>query len=215
MIVVIDGPAGAGKSTVARRLAERLGATYLDTGAMYRAVAWLALREGVDVDDSRALTGLAEAHPVVIEADPGSLRVRVAGVDVADHIRDRRVSEAASRVAVVAGVRRAMVAAQQRIMADGDWVADGRDLGTVVCPGADLKIFLTASVDERARRRHGDGADGIELERVRAEVIERDRRDTERVEGPLRAAEDARLIDSSDLDADAVVERILAMIATG
>lgn len=211
MIVAIDGPAGAGKSTVARAVAARLGAGYLDTGAMYRALTWLALERGVPVDDGEALGALARETPVALEPRHDALRVEIGGVDVTSVIREPRVTIAVSAVSAHPPVRRAIVAAQRAILGHGDWVADGRDIGTVVRPDADLKIFLTASVDERARRRAAEIA--ADVEAVRGEIEHRDALDTRRADSPLRPAEDAVLLDTTDLELGAVVEAIEHLVS--
>jgi cytidylate kinase len=192
-IVAIDGPAGAGKSTVARAAARALGFGYLDTGAMYRAAA-LSGRDDVD--------GLS------IELRDG--RVLLDGEDVTEAIRTPEVSEAASRLAARPEVRDALVAKQREILADGDWVAEGRDIGTVVAPDAEVKVFLTASPEERARRRADQ--DGLDPEAVLADQRDRDRRDSTHgrtVDGPAPGAVE---LDTSGLDVDAVVERIARMV---
>jgi cytidylate kinase len=198
-IVAIDGPAGAGKSTVARALADALGFTYLDSGAMYRAVALAGLRRG--------------AEPAAI-AD--SLRIDVRdtvmldGEDISDAIRSPEVSEAASRAAADPVVRRAMVAEQRRLLAHGDWVAEGRDIGTVVAPGADVKVFLTADPRERARRRAAEL--GTDPDTVFAEQAIRDERDRSREHSPLRPASRAVELDTTGLEIADVVERIVALV---
>jgi CMP/dCMP kinase len=216
VIVAIDGPAGAGKSTVAREVARRLGAAYLDTGAMYRALAWLAAQRGVAPSDGDALAALARRHPVEIEPTDDGDRVRVAGRDVTLEIRSPEVAAEVSEVSAHPGVRREMVAAQRALLSRGDWVSDGRDVGTVVCPGADLKVFLTASPGVRARRRRADlAAQGVELDeaRVLEDVRRRDALDVSRAASPLRVAPGARYIDSSRMEMGEVVERILGMVA--
>ena len=195
-VVAIDGPAGAGKSTVARAVARELGFTYLDSGAMYRAVALAALERGQPP--------AAVAPELRIELGD---RVLVDGQDVTDALRTPEVSEAASVAAAEPSVREAMVAEQRRLLAGGDWVAEGRDIGTVVAPDADVKVFLTASSHARARRRADElGADAAQ---VLAEQTIRDERDTSREHSPLQAAPDAETIDTTDLTVDEVVERIV------
>jgi cytidylate kinase len=213
VIVAIDGPAGAGKSTVARAVAARLGAGYLDTGSMYRALTWLALERGVAVGDGEALGALARAAPITLEPRHDHLRVEIGGVDVTTVIREPRVTAAVSAVSAHAEVRREIVAAQRAILAEGDWVADGRDIGTVVRPDADLKIFLTASVDERARRRAAEIAGDAAA--VRSEIERRDALDTGRAESPLRPAADAIPLDTTDLTLDQVVAAVERLVAAG
>jgi cytidylate kinase len=191
VIIAIDGPAGAGKSSVARAVAERLGARYLDSGAMYRAVALASIE-----DRTRRPAELAGALRIELGE-----RVRLDGRDVTDAIRRPEVSERASVVAADPGVRVALVAQQRELLATGDWIAEGRDIGTVVAPHADLKIFLTASELERAKRR-GEA------------VSERDRRDATRAHSPLAPAADARLLDTTDLTLDDVVAHIVNLAET-
>jgi CMP/dCMP kinase len=199
MVVAIDGPAGAGKSSVARAVATKLGFTYLDSGSMYRAVALAALRAGVEPAEVAA----------TVSIDVGK-RVLLDGSDVTAEIRAPEVSEAASKAASLAEVRSAMVAQQQRLMSDGDWVAEGRDIGTVVVPDAAVKVFLTASPDARAARRAAElGADAAT---VLAEQVIRDQRDSERQHSPLRAAADAVTIDTTDLSFDEAVDRVVSLV---
>ena len=202
MVIAIDGPAGAGKSTVSRALAERLGLTYLDSGAMYRSVALLALREGLDADDPDAVVPVAEGLELSMEGE----RVRLAGEDVTVAIRAADVSAAASQVSVHPAVRTAMVARQRELVASGGWVAEGRDIGTVVYPEAPLKVFLTADEEERARRRAGES--GEDERAVLGAQRDRDDRDRGREHGALAAASDAVEVDTTGLDVDGVVERI-------
>lgn len=216
MIVVIDGPAGAGKSTVARRVARRLGAGYLDTGAMYRALTWLAAESGVAPSDAEALTELAVRHPVRIAQGEHGDRVTIDGRDVTDAIRVPVVTAAVSEVSSHGGVRAQMVAAQRDVARDGDWVADGRDLASTVWPHADLKVFLTATAEARAGRRCEElRARGEEVDAagVLADVRRRDHLDSTRAISPLKVAEDAVLVDSTDLAADAVVDHIVELAA--
>jgi CMP/dCMP kinase len=196
LLIAIDGPAGAGKSTVARALANALGFTYLDSGAMYRCVGLLSL-------DSPGTPPGQLARRAHIQLGE---RVMLDGRDVSRAIRAKEVAQAASRVAADPEVRQALVSKQRELIAGGDWVAEGRDIGTVVAPGAELKVFLTASARERARRRAAESAQDIAV--VLAEQAQRDERDTGRQHSPLRPAEDAVQIDTTGLTAKEVVERI-------
>jgi cytidylate kinase len=196
MVIAIDGPAGAGKSTVARAVADRLGFAYLDTGAMYRAVALAAAeRPGEAPADVAEQLDIAVGHRVTID-----------GRDVTDEIRTADVSANASRVAADAGVRRALVAKQQAILREGDWVAEGRDIGSVVAPDAAVKVFLTASADERARRRAAEF--GMDAEAVLREQHARDRRDASARRTVLEPAPDAVPVDTTGLSLEAVVDQI-------
>jgi cytidylate kinase len=207
MVIAIDGPAGAGKSTVARALAARLGITYLDSGAMYRAVALATLRAEADPDDADAVGTIARALELALDGD----RVSIAGEDVSAEIRRPAVSAAASRVSVHPQVREAMVARQRELIAGGSYVAEGRDIGTVVSPESPLKVFLTASPEERARRRAAEtGEHAPDVLRAQAD---RDSRDTEREHGALRPAADAVEVDTTGLSVERVVERIGALAA--
>lgn len=205
MVIAIDGPAGAGKSTVARGVAATLGFTYLDSGAMYRSVALAALRVGIDPGDGAALAKLAAALRIGFRDSA----VLLDGEDVTEAIRRPDVSEAASRVAVHPGVRTAMVERQRELIAAGRYVAEGRDIGTVVSPGAPLKVFLLASGEERARRRAAQT--GEPLEQVREAQARRDARDREREHGALRAAADAVELDTTGLAVDQVIGRVAAL----
>ncbi len=205
MVIAIDGPAGAGKSSVARAVAERLGFTFLDSGAMYRCVALAALEGGLDLDDGAALARLAEG----LEIDFDGARVLVGGRDVSAEIRAPEVSAAASRVSVHAGVRAAMVARQRALVEAGRYVAEGRDIGTVVSPEAPLKVFLTAADEERARRRAAQTGEDVEV--VLAAQRSRDASDREREHGALRVAADAVELDTSALSLAEVVDQIVAL----
>ena len=198
MVIAIDGPAGAGKSSVARAAAERLGFTYLDSGAMYRAVACRAESDGAEAAEV--------ARTVRLELGE---RIRLDGEDVTERIREPWVSEAASRVSSDPAVREALVAQQRRILAEGDWVAEGRDIGTVVAPEAEVKVFLTAAPEERARRRAAElGTDpGVVLR----EQAMRDERDRSREHSPLAPAADAVPVDTTGLSLDEVVEQIVTL----
>jgi CMP/dCMP kinase len=205
MVIAIDGPAGAGKSTVAKAVATALGFTYLDSGAMYRCVALAALRAGADVDDAGQTGRIAGA--IRIEFADG--RVVLDGDDVTDEIRAPDVTAAASRVSVHPEVRESMVAQQRALIESGKYVAEGRDIGTVVSPEAPLKVFLTASPEERARRRAAEtGAGAAE---VLAAQSARDARDRGREHGALRPAGDSVEIDTTGLDADEVTARVVAL----
>ena len=206
MLIAIDGPAGAGKSTVARMLAAELGCTYLDSGAMYRCVALLTLEQP---DLAPADLARGAGIELLAQTGQGAGRVLLDGRDVSEQIRSAEVSQAASVVAADPGVREALVARQRQLMARGDWVAEGRDIGTVVAPEAELKIFLTADPDERARRRAGES--GAPQASVLAEQEARDRRDSERAHGPLLAAPGAVTVDSTGLAVEQVVARIAAL----
>jgi cytidylate kinase len=204
LLVAIDGPAGAGKSTVARAVARELGFTYLDSGAMYRAVALLSLRE-----PDHAPGALARAHGIWMRptAPPNpSSNVFVDEEDVTRAIRTPEVSDAASRVAADPAVREVLVEKQRALLSEGDWVAEGRDIGTVVAPDAELKVYLTAGAEERARRRAAEL--GVDPASVLAEQVVRDARDETREHSPLAAAPGAVTLDTSDLSVDDVVERI-------
>jgi cytidylate kinase len=205
MVIAIDGPAGAGKSTVARGVAAELGFTYLDSGAMYRCVALAALRADADLDDGEAIGALAER----LEIDFEGRRVLLDGDDVTSEIRTPEVSAAASQVSVHPRVREAMVARQRRLIAAADYVAEGRDIGTVVSPDSPLKVFLTASDEERARRRAAETGESFEV--VLAAQRRRDARDTEREHGALRAAEDAVELDTTGLTQDEVIARVVSL----
>ena len=198
MVVAIDGPAGAGKSTVARATAEALGFTYLDSGAMYRSVALAVLRDG----------GTPLEHASGLRIKLGE-RIIAGGLDVTEDIRTLEVSEAASQVALDPGVRKALVAKQRELLSAGDWVAEGRDIGTVVAPEAELKVFLTASPEARARRRAEEL--GANWRNVLRDQAIRDEQDRNREHSPLRAAEDAVELDTTDRTIEDVVAQIVRL----
>jgi len=204
LIIAIDGPVGSGKSTVARGVAELLGYTYLDSGAMYRALALKANRRGVSLTDAAALEALARETHIDLQRGADGLRVLLDGEDVTLAIRTAEVSQAASHVAIVPGARQVLVDEQRRAGKRGGVVMEGRDIGTVVFPDAELKIFLDASVEVRAERRwleHQQKGDGLTLPQVVDEVRERDLRDRSRVASPLKRAHDAVLVDNTAMDA--------------
>jgi cytidylate kinase len=215
LIIAIDGPVGSGKSTVARRVAEMLGYTHLDSGAMYRAVGLKALRAGVPLDSAERLSELAEAARIDLIPHGSKLRVLLDGEDVTEAIRTPDVAHAASMVAVVPGVRHPMVAEQRRAGARGGVVMEGRDIGSVVFPDADLKIFLDASPEVRAARRqreHEEKGEPMEFEKVLAEVHARDRRDREREMSPLVRAPDAVVVDNTAMNAEETA-RVIVLLA--
>ena len=214
IVIAIDGPAGAGKSTVAKALAKELGLRYLDTGAMYRALAWKAKSCHVPVDNGTAQAELLERTVIQFGAgDPQ--KVIMDGDDVTDEIRYLEVGELASAISQHSAVRRAMVARQQSLVAEGGVVLEGRDATTVIAPHADLKIYLTASLEERAKRRHLEletkGAEES-FETIRQQVENRDHRDINREDSPLTVAPDAKLIESAGFTVDEVVAKIRALI---
>jgi len=217
MIIAIDGPSGAGKSTLGKMLAKELCLLYLDTGAMYRAVAVSALHIGTSFTDPESLTSVAEAAKIDLVGEPDTLRVILDGDDVTAEIRTLEVAQAASIVSTVSGVRSVMVEHQRQIglTALNGCVLEGRDIGSVVFPNADFKFFLTATPEARARRRfEEDKAKGLisTYEHTLAEINQRDERDVSRTDSPLVIAEDAIVIDTSELDLTEVFERMLATI---
>jgi cytidylate kinase len=205
MVIAIDGPAGAGKSSVARGVAAELGFTYLDSGAMYRCVALAGIERGADLDDGAAMGELARGLRIGF----GGGRVELDGRDVSEEIREPEVTEAAARVAVHLAVRSVMVDRQKEMIAAGDYVAEGRDIGTVVSPGSPLKVFLTASDDERARRRAAQT--GADVAEVLAAQRRRDETDENREHSALRIADDAVELDTTGLAEDEVVGRVVAL----
>jgi len=204
VIVAIDGPAGAGKSTVARALAERLGFRYLDTGAMYRALTWLAMQRGLDLGDAEGLAQLARENPVLFSEDD---RVSIAGIDVTSSIRETRVDRMVPVVARHSAVREVMRERQRQLGHDGDVVIEGRDIGTVVVPDAEVKVFLVADRDERAKRRVAERP-GIGADALATDLRLRDESDAAR----MRPALDATEIDTTSLEVEDVVDRIEALV---
>ncbi|HNR29604.1 MAG TPA: (d)CMP kinase [Candidatus Hydrogenedentes bacterium] len=213
-IVAIDGPAGAGKSTTARRVARALGFAFLDTGAMYRAATWCALHNGADLDAPDALAASTEAMELVMNETNGEQRVAVGGVDVTDAIRTPEITRLIYKLDQNPAVRRRLVALQREIGARGPTVAEGRDIGTVVFPEAACKIFLDASLEERTRRRarelESKGV-AVDLEALRAEIHDRDEKNRTRRDSPLKQAEDAVLVDTTDMTPDEVVDAIVRL----
>jgi CMP/dCMP kinase len=214
LIIAIDGPVGSGKSTVARRLAALMGYVYVDTGAMYRALALKAIRRGVALEDAAALEALARGTRIDLRAQDGTQQVFLDGEDVTAAIRSPECSQASSKLAVVPGVRKVLVAEQRRAGEQGGVVMEGRDIGSVVFPDADLKIFLTASPEVRAERRwreHQQKGEVVTLERTLEEIHERDRRDRERATSPLVRAKDAVVVDSTAMDAEEVARLVMLL----
>jgi cytidylate kinase len=217
-VIAIDGPAASGKSTLGLRLANTLGYLFFDTGVMYRAVTWLALQRGIDVRDETAITALAEKTQIDVapasKSDGRACDVLVDGQDITWEIRRRKVESNVSRVSAYRGVRSALSQQQRRIGQRGRIVMVGRDIGTVVLPEADLKIYLDATAEQRARRRYDEiiarGAQA-DYNEILAKVIDRDRIDSTRDVAPLKAAEDAIVLDSDKLTADEVLEQVLAL----
>lgn len=207
-VIALDGPSGTGKSTVARGLARRLGFRYLDTGAMYRAVTWAVLRDGVDPADGDAVTALAVRTKLEITTDPDDRHVAVDGQAVDAEIRSQAVTSAVSPVSAAPGVRALLVAAQRELIGAGAVVVEGRDIGTVVAPDAGLKVYLTASADARASRRsRQDGT--TDRRSTAADLDRRDKYDSSRAHSPLRAAEDAVHVDTTAMGVDEVIQRLV------
>jgi CMP/dCMP kinase len=215
LIIAIDGPSAAGKSTLAKRLAKELGFTYLDTGAMYRALALKLLREGIDIGNDEMLTKLIGRTVIDLLEDEGELHVLLDGEDVSELIRNPEVSQMASKASALKTVRQWMLVLQRALGQRGDVVAEGRDIGTVVFPDAEVKIYLDASTQERARRRVEEltrSGRQVGLAETLREMLERDKRDSERDLAPLCKAADAIAIDSSALDAEALAQKVMQEI---
>ena len=214
--IAIDGPAGAGKSTIAKTLAKELGFVYVDTGAMYRAMAYYFLQQGIDKDDEAGITAAVDGADVTIRYEEGAQQVLLNGENVTGSLRTEQVGNMASATSIYPAVRTKLVALQQKLAKTTDVIMDGRDIGTYVLPDAQVKIYLTASVETRADRRYkeliekGETAD---LAKIAADIEERDYRDMHREMSPLRQAEDALLVDSSEMSIDEVVAAIRAIAA--
>lgn len=213
--IAIDGPAGAGKSTIAKMLAKELGYVYVDTGAMYRAMAYYFLQQGIDKEDEAAINAAVDGADVTIRYEDGSQKVLLNGADVTGNLRPEQVGNMASSTSVYPAVRVKLVALQQKLAKTADVIMDGRDIGTCVLPDAQVKIYLTASVETRAKRRYdelvekGEPADRTKIEE---DIKERDYRDMHREMSPLRQADDAVLVDSSDMSIEQVVSAILGIV---
>ncbi len=218
MIIAIDGPSGAGKSTVAKAAAKALGFNCLDTGAMYRSIAWYALEHGIALEDEAALGEVASTKDITfghVEGDPVPRRVFIDGVEVTDAIREARIDRAVSAASAHPAVREALVDQQRRIGRAGDYVVEGRDIGTVVFPEAAVKVFLTASDEERARRRvlqnEKRGVGSVDFDEVLDDIRKRDEVDSSRAASPLVPADDAVMLDSTGFSADEIIERIVGL----
>jgi cytidylate kinase len=219
LVVAIDGPSGSGKSTTARAVATELGLRYLDTGAMYRAVTWWMLDQGIDVTSEPAIVSavrrmVAEGHHVDLSTDPGDQLVRMDGIDITEAIRGGDVTAAVSAVSAVPQVRAVLVARQRSLIEGGDVVIEGRDIGTVVAPEASVKIFLTAAIDARADRRHAELVDdgASELLETQADLFRRDVLDSSRTVSPLSVAPDALVIDSTEMEISEVIRRVISLV---
>lgn len=212
--VAVDGPSGSGKSSTARGVAVRLGWNYVDTGAMYRALTWWLIDQGVDVDDRAAVTARVEEPLLDISVDPSASAVFVDGREVSDEIRDPHVTSSVSAVSAVPEVRARLVAVQREIMERGPVVVEGRDIGTVVAPDAAVKVFLVASTEARAERRAAEWAEehGLTVEHTAAMLDQRDHLDSTRELSPLTQAEDAVLIDSTQMSLDEVVDLVVGLV---
>jgi cytidylate kinase len=214
MVVAIDGPSGSGKSTVARGVATALGLRYLDTGAMYRALTWLALERELPVDGAEALGALAQEATIVVDDDPGSPGISIEGTDVTVAVRGAKVTAAVSAVSAVPAVRAAMVARQRALIGDGGIVVEGRDIGTTVAPDAPVKVFLVADAGARAARRaEQDGAGAHAVASTEAALAKRDVADSTRAASPLVQAPDAVVVDSTIVDAETVIAEVLGLVA--
>lgn len=209
--IAIDGPAGAGKSTIAKLLAERKGFIYVDTGAMYRGLAYYFLTKGIQPDDEAAITKACEEVTIDIAYENGKQQIYVNDENITDHLREEAVGNMASKSSAISAVRAKLLELQRDLAKREDVVMDGRDIGTSVLPDADIKIFLTASVDTRARRRYNEllnKGEDCDYDQIAADIEERDRRDMTREISPLCRAEDAELVDSSEMTIEEVVEKI-------
>ncbi len=215
MIIAIDGPAGSGKSSIAKMIAKQMGFTYLDTGAMYRALTWKAMQMGVNLESEDALCTLMDKTSIAFQGNGENARISVDGVDVAQEIRSPAVTNKVHHISGAAGVRRRMVTLQQKFASEGNVVAEGRDMGTVVFPGAEKKFFLDADIEERARRRFGElQASGkkVSYEGVVEDMEIRDRRDSTRSNSPLTMSPDATYIDTTKLTIEGLFNRIMREI---
>ncbi len=213
--IAIDGPAGAGKSTIAKIVAKELGYIYVDTGAMYRTLALACFRDGIDTTDENAIVDKCESVEVTLGYEDGTQKVYLNGEDVSTEIRREEIGNLTSTIAVYPGVRKILVALQQDLASKNDVVMDGRDIGTAVLPNADLKVYLTASVETRAKRRYDELVEkgqNCDLKEIEKDIEDRDYRDMNRETSPLTQADDAVLVDSSDMTIDQVVAKIISLV---
>lgn len=213
--IAIDGPAGAGKSTIAKTLAKQMGYVYVDTGAMYRAMAYYFLKQGIDKNDENAITAASDGADVTIRYENGVQQVFLNGENITGSLRTEQVGNMASSTSVYPAVRKKLVALQQKLAKTTDVIMDGRDIGTCVLPEAQVKIYLTASVETRAKRRYDElveKGEPADLAKIAADIEERDYRDMHREMSPLRQAEDAILVDSSEMNIEEVVAAITAIV---
>ena len=212
VVVAMDGPSGSGKSSTSRGVASRLGLRYLDTGAMFRAMTWWMLRHGVDVDDPAAVAAHAEEPVLASGTDPSAPTITVDGVDVAGPIRSPEVTAAVSAVSAVPEIRARLLRDQREIIGDGGIVVEGRDIGTVVAPGAEVKVYLTADPEARAARRTAELAGGVDVAATREDLLRRDRYDSGRATAPLAMADGAHHIDTTPFTLDEVVGQVVALV---
>lgn len=215
LLITIDGPAGAGKSTVSRLLANKLSYTYLDTGALYRALAYRCIQEGLSATDEGGIANLCQRTGIVLQNEEGFLRVLADGEDVTDKIRTESISLQASAISAMPPVRAALLSIQREAGKAGGVVAEGRDMGTIVFPEADFKFFLEAGMNERIKRRHRElviRGDAVQYQNVKKDLMMRDRQDREREIAPLKVPEGAFIVDSTHVPAEGVVETILSVI---
>lgn len=213
--IAIDGPAGAGKSTIAKTLAKQMGYVYVDTGAMYRAMAYYFLQQGIEGDDEERVTAAVDGADVTIRYENGAQQVLLNGENITGSLRTEQVGIMASKTSVYPAVRTKLVALQQKLAKTTDVIMDGRDIGTCVLPDAQVKIYLTASVETRAKRRYDElveKGEAADLERIAADIKDRDYRDMHREMSPLKQAKDAVLVDSSEMNIDEVVAKITAIV---
>ena len=216
--IAIDGPAGAGKSTIAKLVAKELEFIYVDTGAMYRAVTWLALKNNIDISDKDSVIKLAEENPVILKQDfsiPSGCRVYIAGNDITTEIKSAAVNKNVSDVAKISEVRKCLVAQQKKMAENGGVIMVGRDITTVVMPDAELKIYLDASVEERAKRRFKEEKESgkdVKFEDIKKSIENRDKIDSEREDSPLKASDDSIILDSTNMTAEQVIDEVIKLV---